>query len=71
MCFCQLGNGYCIMYGMDTKKLIYICIFVFSTIFGYIGALLSHGNWLSAWSIILGFVGCFVGIWVGFKLGNG
>jgi uncharacterized membrane protein YeaQ/YmgE (transglycosylase-associated protein family) len=35
---------------------------------GWLGALLSHGNWFSGLSIVGTVVGAFVGIWVGYKL---
>lgn len=54
---------------MNTKALIWMSIFIFSAVFSWIGELIGH-NWLSFWSIGLGFVGCFVGVWVGFKIGS-
>jgi hypothetical protein len=52
------------------KGMISISIIVFSTVFGWIGALLSNGNWFGAASIILSTLGCFVGIWAGYKIGQ-
>ena len=37
---------------------------------GAVGAGLSHGNWLSGWSILLSTVGSFGGIWAGYKVGQ-
>lgn len=34
---------------------------------GWIGALMSNGNLLSGWAIILTAVGSFIGIWVVYK----
>lgn len=41
---------------------------VCSTLAGWIGQLMDHGNWLGGWSIILGTVGAFAGVWVGVKI---
>ena len=49
------------------KLIIAIGIFLGGTIGGWLGALMSHGNWLSGWSIILSAVGSFAGIWAGYK----
>ncbi|HUD05571.1 MAG TPA: hypothetical protein VMR18_01455 [Candidatus Saccharimonadales bacterium] len=49
------------------KSLIWISLTVVSTVFSWIGDLIGHG-WLSAWSLGLGFIGCFVGIWLGYKI---
>jgi hypothetical protein len=54
---------------MSTKALIWISITIFSTIGSWLGELIG-GGWLGAWSLILGTVGCGVGIWVGWKIGN-
>ncbi len=50
--------------------MIFIGITVFSTIGGWLGALMSHGNWLSGWSILLAALGSFFGIWAGYKAGQ-
>ncbi|MGH7250126.1 MAG: hypothetical protein ACREGC_04060 [Minisyncoccia bacterium] len=50
------------------KGLIYLGIFVGSTIGGLIGGALDHGNFFGLWGFMLGTVGAFVGIWAGFKL---
>ncbi len=52
------------------KKWIYLGIFLFSYIGGQIGALISHGGFLSLLSILLSVAGCFAGIWVGYKFGK-
>jgi len=52
------------------KLMIFLGVTIFGTIGGWIGALMTNGNWLSGWSILLGTVGSFVGIWVGYKVGQ-
>jgi hypothetical protein len=54
---------------MDSKKLIWLGMFVGSTIGNYI-PLLWGGSSFSFASIILGTIGGVVGIWGGFKLGQ-
>lgn len=50
--------------------MIWIGVFVGSTLGGWLGALASHGNWLS-WQSILGTaLGSFLGIYVGYKAGQ-
>jgi hypothetical protein len=51
------------------KLLITMGILIFSTIGGWLGAIVGHG-WLSAWSIILSTVGAFAGIWAGYVVGK-
>ena len=53
---------------MNTKTLIWIGIFIGSTIGGWLGALMDHGNWFGGWSITLGGVGSILGIWAGYKI---
>ena len=55
---------------METKHLIWLGIFLGSTVGGIIGSMLDHGNGLGFWTFFLGTVGSFVGIWGGYKLGN-
>jgi hypothetical protein len=31
---------------------------------------MDHGNWFGAWSILLGMVGSFAGVWAGYKAGQ-
>lgn len=52
------------------KLMILIGITVVGTLGGWLGAAMSHGNWLSGWSILLGALGSFAGIWVGYKAGQ-
>lgn len=47
--------------------MITIGIVVFGTIGSWIGALMTHGNYFSGWSLLLGTLGSFLGIWVGYK----
>lgn len=49
------------------KLMIFLGITVFSTIGGWLGASMDHGNWLGGWSILLGVVGSFFGVWAGYK----
>lgn len=49
------------------KLMIFIGITVVGTLGSWLGAVMSNGNWFGAWSILLGTVGSFVGIWVGYK----
>ncbi len=55
---------------MSTKALIYIGVFIGSSIGGWLGSLLDHGNFFGVWSIMMGGVGGIAGIWAGFKLGQ-
>ena len=50
--------------------MILIGVTVCGTLGGWLGAALSHGNWFGGWSILLGAVGSFAGIWVGYKAGQ-
>jgi len=52
------------------KFMIILGITVFGSIGGWLGASLSHGNWLSGWSILLSTVGSFFGIWAGYRAGQ-
>jgi hypothetical protein len=49
------------------KKAIWIGILVGGTVGGWIGALMTHGNWFSISSILLSGVGSIAGIWAGYK----
>jgi hypothetical protein len=49
------------------KFMIFLGVTVFGTIGSWLGAVMTHGNWLSGWSILLGAVGSFFGIWAGYK----
>lgn len=56
---------------METKTYIYIGIAVGSIAGGALGAALDKGNVFGVWSILLSTLGAIVGIWAGYKLGNG
>ncbi len=55
---------------MQTKHLIYLGIFFGSTAGSWIGSMFDHGNFFGLWGILLGAVGSFAGVWVGYRLGN-
>ncbi len=42
-------------------------MFVGSTLGGWLGALMSHGNWLSGPSLLGTFIGSIAGIYAGYK----
>lgn len=50
--------------------MIIIGITVIGSLGSWIGAALDHGNWFGPWSILLGTIGSFVGIWAGYKAGQ-
>ncbi len=52
---------------MGGKFVIYFCLFVGSTIGGYIPSLW-HLGFFSFWSVILSAVGGIVGLWIGYKI---
>jgi uncharacterized membrane protein YeaQ/YmgE (transglycosylase-associated protein family) len=47
--------------------MIIIGLLIGGTLFGWLGAIMDHGNWFGGWSIILSTIGSFVGIWAGYK----
>ena len=55
---------------MSLKTVIWIGVFVGSTLGGWLGALVSHGNWISWQSILGSTLGAFLGIYAGYKLGQ-
>jgi len=50
------------------KKLISFGVLLFGTLGGWLGTTLDHGNSFGGWAILLGAVGSFFGIWVGYKV---
>lgn len=52
------------------KLLLYIGAAVGGMIGGYMPALLGDTNFLSGWSLLGGFIGTFVGLWAGYKMGQ-
>ncbi|MHB1865071.1 MAG: hypothetical protein ACYCPS_02820 [Candidatus Saccharimonadales bacterium] len=50
------------------KRMITFGILVFSSLFGWLGEVIDKGNWFGGWSIILGTLGAFIGVWVGYKV---
>jgi len=55
-------------YTANMKKMIYLGVFVGSTIGSGIGSLFDHGNFFGWWGFLLGTIGAFVGIWAGYKI---
>lgn len=62
------GENGCTIISM--KIAIWIGITVGGTLGSWLGAAMTHGNWMSAWSILLGAVGSIAGIWAGYKIGK-
>lgn len=56
---------------METKTYIWIGIVAGGLVGGWLGGVLDHGTMLGLWSIVLSGVGSIVGIFVGYRLGNG
>jgi hypothetical protein len=52
------------------KALIWIGITVGGALGGWLGAVMDHGNYFGAASILIGGVGSLVGIWAGYKIGK-
>jgi uncharacterized membrane protein YfcA len=50
------------------KLMIFIGVTIFGTVGGWLGALMTKGNWFSGWSLLLSTVGSFFGLWVGVKV---
>ena len=55
---------------MDSKKLIWLGLFVGSTVGGMLPELWGD-NVFSFWSVILTAVGGIIGIWLGYKISEG
>lgn len=52
------------------KMMIWIGIAIGGTVGGWLGAAMTHGNWLSGWSLTLSAIGSLAGIWAGYKIGK-
>jgi hypothetical protein len=52
------------------KLMISLGMLIFGSLGGWLGTLMDHGNGFGGWAILLGTVGSFIGIWVGFKVGK-
>lgn len=52
------------------KLMIFLGIAIVGTFGSWLGAAMDHGNWFGGWSILLGTVGSFAGVWVGYKIGQ-
>lgn len=55
---------------METKHMIYLGIFIGSTVGGLLGTALDHGNGLGFWTLALGTIGSFAGLYAGYKIGT-
>jgi len=55
---------------INMKVLIYIGIAIGGSIGGWLGAVLSGGDFLGGWSILGTTIGSFIGLWAGYKLGS-
>jgi predicted MFS family arabinose efflux permease len=54
---------------MDTKKMIWIGVFVGSTIGGLVPSLW-HASMFSMWGLVFSTIGGLAGIWAGWKMGQ-
>lgn len=52
------------------KLMIFLGVLIGSTIGGWAGGALDHGNWFGGWSLLLGTLGGLVGVWLGYKAGS-
>ncbi|MFH1235697.1 MAG: hypothetical protein V1685_02040 [Parcubacteria group bacterium] len=52
---------------MGGQFVIYLCLFIGSTIGGYIPTLW-HDDLFSLWSVVFATIGGAVGVWIGFKI---
>ncbi|MEI8187392.1 MAG: hypothetical protein WCG30_00405 [Candidatus Saccharibacteria bacterium] len=52
---------------MGSKFVMYSMITIVSVIFFWIGSSLFGGGIFGLWSNVLGFTGCFVGLWIWYK----
>lgn len=50
--------------------MVWLGLFVGSTIGSLIGSAFDGGNFLGVWSFTLGTIGALVGIWAGYKIAN-
>lgn len=57
-------------YTILMKTLVYIGLFAGSTLGTWAGSLIDHNALFGPWSIACGAIGAFVGIWVGYKIGQ-
>ncbi len=53
---------------MSDKFMIYLGVFVGSSVGSWLGSLLDHGNFFGLWGILLGTIGAIAGIWIGYKI---
>jgi len=50
------------------KAMIWIGITIGGLVGGWLGGMLDHGNMLGGWSLFVGTIGSFVGLWIGYKI---
>jgi len=50
--------------------MISIGVLIFSSLGGWLGTVMSHGNGFGGWAILLTAVGGLFGVWVGYKIGK-
>lgn len=49
------------------KLFITLGIVIGGTVGGWLGAAMTHGNWMSGLSLLLSTIGSLAGIWAGYK----
>ncbi|HSX42480.1 MAG TPA: hypothetical protein VLF59_00155 [Candidatus Saccharimonadales bacterium] len=52
------------------KKFISLGILIFSSLGGWLGTVMDHGNGFGGWAILMTTIGSFLGIYVGYKVGK-
>ncbi len=50
--------------------MIWIGITLGGLVGSWVGALMDGGNYLGGWSLFLGAIGSFIGLWAAYKLGK-
>lgn len=48
----------------------YVGLTIGSLVGGWLGSLIDHNPLFGPWSLLLGTLGAFVGIWAGYKIGK-
>jgi hypothetical protein len=52
------------------KKFVTLGMLIFSTLGGWLGTTMDHGNGFGGWAILMTALGGFLGIWIGYKVGQ-